>query len=126
MEIVISLRLGSRTKAPEIFLAELGMPADKSWRLGDRRGNTRLTERENGYEFIAEANPNASIDEQAAALLVRLDPVLDRIAQNAYDFVQLVCVVYSPSPPALNFPSDVIRKLGQIGASIDVDMYLVE
>jgi hypothetical protein len=96
-----------------------------SWRRGDRRAGSSVVERENGYEFLAKGQPEASIDEQATALLARLEPIVERIPLGAYDFVQLTCVVYSASPPAINFSAEVVAKLGRLGASIDVDLYLM-
>lgn len=125
-KVQVCLRLMSDKNSPEQIFANLGVPADHSWRKGDRRGRTSLVERENGYEFRSDQPSEMSLEEQASVLLCRLDPIAKKIRALGCDQVQLACVVYSSSVPSIHFPSSVVEKLGFLGASIDVDLYVAE
>jgi Domain of unknown function (DUF4279) len=122
----VYLRLMSGEKSPEQIFAELGVPADNSWRKGERRKRTNLVEEENGYEFHSNQPDEVSLEEQAYVLLCRLDPIAEKIRALGCDHVQLTCIVYASQMPSIHFSSSAIAKLSQLGASIDVDMYVAE
>lgn len=122
----VSMRLTSDEKSPEQIFAALGVPADKSWRKGDRRENTILIEKENGYEFRSNEPGEMAIEEQTCALLCRLDPIAEKIRTLRCDHVQLTCVVYSLAVPSVHFSASLIEKISRLGASIDIDLYITE
>ena len=122
----VSLRLTSDNKSPEQLFAELGVPAEKSWRKGDRREKTALIEQENGYEFRADPLEGMSFEDQADVLLRRLDPIAEKIRGLGCDHVQLTCVVYASRVPAIHFSRSALEKMSRFGASLDVDLYLAE
>jgi hypothetical protein len=122
----VSLRLISGETSPEQMFIALEVAADHTWHRGERRPRTALVETNNGYEFVSDGSGELSIEEQASSLLCRLDPVADRIRALGCDAVQLTCVVYAAQVPAICFSSSVIEKLGRLGGSIDVDLYIVE
>jgi hypothetical protein len=121
----VSLRLMSGTKSPEQLFTELGVPADKIWHKGDRRGRTSLIEQENGYEFTS-ADENISLEEQVGALTDRLAPIVDTIRRSGCEHVQLTCALYATTMPPIHFPASVVDTLGRLGASIDIDLYVAE
>lgn len=122
----VSLRLMSDQKSPEQIGEELGVPADNSWYKGARRKGTALVEKENGYEFQALLATDAPIEEQVDVLLLRLDPIIEKIRALRCDRVQLTCIVYASEVPSIRFPPSAIEILGRMGASIDVDLYIAE
>ena len=126
IKTLVSLRLTSETKSPEQIFAELGVPAQKTWRKGERRGKTSILERNNGYEFTGPADESMSLEERAGALMDRLGPIIEAIRRSGCDNVELACVVYASTVPAINFPPSVIDTLSRLGASIDVDLYVAE
>jgi hypothetical protein len=122
----VCLRLMSGEKSPEQIFVELGVPADNSWRKGDRRGKTTLVEKENGYEFHSDRPGEIPLEEQADFLLCRLDPIAEKIRALGCDHVQLTCIVYASQVPSIHFSSSAIERLSRLGASIDVDLYVAE
>ncbi|WP_437575487.1 DUF4279 domain-containing protein [Sorangium sp. So ce887] len=122
----VSLRLMSDQMSPEQIGEELGAPADNSWHKGARRKETGLIEKENGYEFQALLDTDAPLEEQIDILLRRLDPIIEKIRALRCDHVQLTCAVYASEVPSIWFPPSVIERLGRMGASIDVDLYIAE
>ena len=122
----VSLRLMSSSKSPEQMFLELEVPADHSWRKGERRKKASVVARENGYEFRLDQPGEMSLEEQTDLLLARVDPISDRIRTLGCDVVQLACVLYASQMPAICFSSSVIAKLARLSASIDVDLYVEE
>lgn len=122
----VSLRLTSDQKSPEQIGEELGVPADQSWHKGDRRRKTNLIEKENGYEFRTAPATDVSLEAQIDTLLHRLAPIIEKIRTLQCDHVQLTCAVYASEVPSIHFPPSVIEKLNQLGASIDIDLYIAE
>ena len=125
-KVHVSLRLMSDAKSPDQIFVELGVPADNSWRKGDRRGKTSLIEKENGYEFRSDQPGDISLEEQVHSLLHRLAPIASKIRAIGCEDVQLTCVVYALRMPSINFSSSAIDILSRLGASIDVDLYVEE
>jgi len=51
----------------------------------------------------------------------------DRIrALSENETVELSCVVYASTPPSLNFDKSVIQQVYQLGASLDIDLYITD
>jgi Domain of unknown function (DUF4279) len=125
-KVHVSLRLLSGEKSPDQIFVELGVPADNSWRTGERRGKTSLIEKENGYEFRSGQPGDISLEEQVHSLLHRLEPIASKVRSIGCEVVQLTCVVYASRMPSIHFSSSAIEMLDRLGASIDVDLYVEE
>jgi hypothetical protein len=123
----VRLRLMSKTLTPEQVTQRLGMEPDHSWHAGDVRPHTTLIEREHGWELRAHLPQTARLEDQIDDLLSRLPTGLcERIKLLGLDGVQLSCAVYSTSVPSLNFSFSTLRILCDLGASLDLDLYVTE
>lgn len=103
----------------------LGLNSDRSWRVGDKRPHTIIEEDNNGW-IINSGRPKATcLEEQVQALLDRVDQCKDAIKVLSRDAsVEFSCVVYADTTPALNFGAGIIGRLSELGASLDIDLYL--
>jgi hypothetical protein len=45
---------------------------------------------------------------------------------SATCIVEISCVIYANAAPALNFDKSVVDKLARLGASLDIDLYILE
>jgi hypothetical protein len=124
-EVIVRLKIASSRHTPEIITRALGLSSDRSWRVGDKRPHTIIEEKNNGW-IINSGRPKAtSLEEQVQALLDRVDQCKGAIKVLSRDAsVEFSCVVYADTAPALNFSADIIDRLGQLGASLDIDLYL--
>src|SRR5438552_16187438 len=124
-ETIVRLKITSISRTPEQISEAAGLTCDRSWRIGDKRGKTIIVERTNGWVLNSGLAKSASLEAHIEELLERLIAHADKIRTlSEQESVELSCVVYAASPPALNFNKSVIRQLGQLGVSLDVDLYL--
>jgi Domain of unknown function (DUF4279) len=123
---IISLRLMSESLKPEQLAVGMVATIDASWRKGERRGKTALPHAENGVEFRSLADGSGDIEDQLHLLMERIRPDAERIRGLGCDSVQLSIAVYDPSPPGYCLEPALIELLGYLGASIDIDQYLVD
>ena len=111
---------------PELLDAQLGIRCDSSWRKGDRRGRTLIIEKENGWSLDSGLPESESLENHCRALLERLSGHYAEIRKvSESDSVELSCVLYSDSPPALNFERSVMEAVSLLGASLDIDLYII-
>lgn len=124
-ETFVRLKTFSVSLTPEQITEAIGLPCDRSWRIGDKRGKTIIIEKENGWILNSSLSLEASLDAHVENLLSRLTPIADKIRKfSEQNRVEFSCVVYADSPPALNFTESVIFQLAQLGASLDIDLFL--
>jgi hypothetical protein len=124
-EVMVRLKITSEVHPPEFISEALGMPCDRSWRIGDFRSMTTIQEKLNGWILNSGREKTVSLEEQIRALLDRLEPIKEKIRDAlAEDIVEVSCVIYAGSVPALNFDSRVVTDISYLGASLDIDLYL--
>ena len=126
-ENIVRLRITSLSRTPEQVTEATGIPCDSSWRIGDKRAKTVIEEKKNGWVLNSALPRSESLETHVERLLERLAPHLDKIRRfSQEDSVELSCVVYAAEPPALNFSRSVIDRLSRLGASLDIDLYLMD
>jgi len=104
----------------------VGLACDKCWHCGDKRARSIIVEKDNGWVLHSGLPKTASLDAHIEALLSKLDPFKESIRFiSLADTVELSIVIYAPSPPALNFDSSIINQLTELGASMDIDLYIL-
>jgi len=125
-EIIVRLKVTSASRTPEQISDATGILCDHSWRIGEKREKTILVEKTNGWVLNSKMPKNAPLEVQIEELLERLIVHADRIrALSEHETVELSCVVYASAPPSLNFNKSVIQRVCQLGASLDIDLYLI-
>ena len=126
-EITVQLYIFSVLKTPEQITKIVGIPCDKSWRIGDKRGKSILTHKKNAWALCSNLSNSDSIQEQVEKLLERLSPYKNKIKKiSENDNVQFSCIIHTSTSPALHFSMAIMRKICQLGASLDIDLYLIE
>jgi hypothetical protein len=125
--IIVRLKILSVIHTPDQITSITGMRCDRSWLVGDKRGKTTIVEKCNGWILNSKLPKDACLVDHVENVLEQAAPVASMIrtlAENAE--VELSCVIYSFSPPALNFKSEVIERINSLGASLDIDLYRLE
>ena len=126
-ETIVRLKITGVAHTPEQITQTLGIPCNKSWRIGDKRANTVIVEKNNGWVLSSDLPKSASLEAHIEKMLERLATCADRMQViSQKDSVELSCVVYATTPPALNFNKRIIQQLNELGASLDVDLYLLD
>lgn len=124
-EIIARLKIISADRTPEMITEAIGVECDRSWHVGDARKDTTIIEKNNGWILHSGLSKNASLQEHIEAIWRMLRPAAARIRQlSTMDTVELSCVVYSSSIPALSFDNQTIERLAELGAGLDIDLYV--
>jgi len=122
----VRLKVTSTSRTPDQITDATGILCDHSWRIGEKREKTILVEKTNGWVLNSKMPKNAPLEVQIEELLERLIVHADRIrVLSEHETVELSCVVYASAPPSLNFNKSVIQRVCQLGASLDIDLYLI-
>jgi hypothetical protein len=125
-EIIVRLKVTSASRTPEQISDATGILCDHSWRIGEKRGKTSIIEKTNGWILNSKMPKNAPLEAHIEELLGRLIVRADRIrALSEQETVEFSCVIYASTPPSLNFNKSVIQRVCQLGASLDVDLFLM-
>jgi hypothetical protein len=123
-ETIVRLRITSCTHSPEFISEALGILCDKSWHLGDTRPKTTIKEIANGWILNSGLDKSTPIEDQLESLLKRIAPCSDKIELTLPDaLIEVSCVIYADSPPALNFDKSIIDGISSLHASLDIDLY---
>ena len=127
-EIIVRLKIQSSDCDPQKITDMLAQVPDKSWIKGERRANTLSAEPMNGWVLNSGASADTSINHQARALFSRLGNLgCLALANTRGRFeIELSCVIYDSTMPALYLDPDVVAMTASIGAAIDFDVYMME
>ena len=127
-EVFSELGIFSQTLTPDQVNSILGIKCDKSYLIGDLREHTIIREKKNGWIVRSRLPRSFALEEHVADVLTRVSPAIDKIrhmAEQADVAVQFGCVIYTRQRPALNFSKEVVATICSLGASIDIDLYLL-
>src|SRR5262249_38378634 len=117
-------RVTGFSEAPSEMLRKLGIKAPDRWKAGDSRAtNTILKHKENGFRVRA-TRQVADFEERVKRLVVKVYPFKSQLAELKAD-CQLACVFYlsGSERPVVFFSKEVLARLAELEASIDVDFY---
>jgi len=124
-ETIVRLKITSEVHEPDTISEILGLSCDRGWKIGDMRSKTTIREKINGWILGSGLEKTVPLDEQIEALLKRLEPLRENIASLLPDInIEVSCVIYSESTPALNFDRGTVASISALGASLDIDLYL--
>lgn len=126
-EVVVRLMIVSESRTPQGLTDFIGLSCDKSWCAGETRPGTTIVEKNHGWIVESQMPRSATLSDQVARLLARLSPHRERIRRISDDEeVLFSCVVYSERRPPLVFRKEDVRGIADLGAALDVDIYILE
>jgi hypothetical protein len=110
----------------------IGLQPARTWRAGDSVGRRPIKRKDDGWVIEIPREDSLDADVQVQKVLAVVEPHLADlfIVAAKYRLVSILSVaVYVDSndatAPALHFPSDVLGKLDEMGASLDIDLYVL-
>jgi len=123
--ILVHFTLTGTGFEPDEVTTATGLSPDKVWRVGDVIGGSRRTYEHNGWRLASGTGDTLDVGEQLEALLGRLEPArsgLERFMTTEH--AEIGCVVYAhESVPEMHFSREALRRVADLGAGIDVDLY---
>jgi hypothetical protein len=126
IEIRVSFVVTGFDCNPALITDKLGIVPTKTWQVGDAVERTALRRKHNAWILESPLQDHMDIRPHLAWLIARLPAELNQLSSIANEWqAKLFCAVYtSGERPAFSIgPADVTR-LAQLGAGIDVDMYV--
>ncbi len=124
--IYVELAIVSQTYTPETITKVIGLESDRQWHAGDLRGQTIIVEKENGWVLHSGLPKEVDLDSHLERILDVLEPSKDAIRSLTMSAtVELSVVIYSPDRPALYFDPSVIHRIEELGAGLDIDIYIL-
>ncbi|MBI5559211.1 MAG: DUF4279 domain-containing protein [Deltaproteobacteria bacterium] len=125
-ETFVSLTIVSSMHRPEDINSLVGVHCDRSWKIGDLRAKTTIKEKDNGWILNSGLKVKDSLSEHMKALLEKIAPISSKIQTLSSDnYVEISCAIYAKEPPSLHFEKDTIHRINQLGASLDIDLYII-
>lgn len=122
----VALKIRSELLSPSDMEDLIGLKADKSWKTGDFRGKSKIQEKMNGLLIGSRLGKSEDLENHILDLLSRITGHEAAIKKlSSANKVELSCAIYAGQVPALYFEKEVINKIAEIGASFDIDLYLV-
>ena len=127
-EFKAKLGIFSATLTPDKLDSILGMKCDKGYLIGDRRGNTIIHEKENGWIVYSRVSRSAPLQDQICDVIERISPIkemIGNIAKQPGVEVEFGCAIRMRNMPAIFFTKEQIAVIHAMGASIDIDLHLL-
>ena len=127
LEVFVWLSVESDKRAAEDISSLIGLNADRSWKIGDFRGRTKLVHRLNGWAVDSRLerrtfDPEAHIDD----LMQRVRPYAEKIQDIAVtDETILHCVLYTNQRVAVHLPVETLAWISRLGAALDLEIYFL-
>lgn len=122
-------QLTSTDLDPDAVTAATGITPTKGWRVGDVAyvtGRRTVYRKTNGWRVQSDPSMSKDLDDHVLWVLGRLEAgwTALSILGRQYDAV-LQCVIDTAewTGPAMGFDPDVIARLAELHAAIDVDYY---
>lgn len=100
----------------------------RTWKKGQQIARSALASVENGWELASDSNDPLSVEAHLLDLLDRLPPKSVARLRKACPGceVQLsITIEVESETPAVNFTPESLRRLAAIGASLDIDLYVL-
>ncbi len=126
---LVQLAILSKTLEPESIENTIGLKADRIWKLGEIRKPTILKEKENGWLLESSSESYFDLESHLDFLQKRLSGFEKKIKNlvNKGDYeIQVSCIFYCKEVPALNFENRQINWLNSLGASLDIDVIIID
>lgn len=125
-EIKVGLGIHDFECEPEEITKIIGLTPTQTWKKGDQILKTIMKYKANGWRLSSPCDPfSSTVEEQVNALLdiiIPHAPVFSKLPRGTY--IELSCFMYTyKERPLVGFTAEQVKKLAQIGAAIDLDIY---
>ncbi len=126
-EIKVRLNVTDFSCRPNEIGRILGLRSSKTWRAGEKIESTIRLHKQNGWRLDSGLT-KGSIEQKVKFLISKIQPKLKAFKRlPPHAAIELSCIIYTRSDhrPAISFPREALKTLSEIGASIDIDLYIL-
>jgi len=128
-KLVVSFRIMEFTCSHGEITKALGIQPTTTWSPGEKVRNTRLVHKEKGWSIDINLADATDWHENVERLLSEVHPFHQDLARLCGDYyAELACIFYlaGDERPEIHFTPQQLRKLADLNAHIDVDLYCLE
>jgi hypothetical protein len=124
-EIRASFQISGYSVPHDVITEKIGVRPTATWIKGDRIGKSILTRKSNGWRLESRLSHLADLERHARHILKRVHPKgIKLVSIKGYKAKFSVAMyVYGSDRPPIVLPAEVIRKMAQLRASVDIDLY---
>jgi hypothetical protein len=103
----------------------VGVPPSEIWSAGDQIRATLVRRKSTGWRLRSDLPATASLSEHAERLLGMIYPQATAIAElESVDmWFSFAVYVYDADRPPLRLPRNMVSRIAELGAGIDIDLY---
>lgn len=124
--ITVSLVVSRFSCSPEEVTRTLGTDPTDTWIVGDLIREPDIRKKSNGWRLASPLDENSHLEPHLRWLLDRLSPGADAGLGMDDRSVDISCsVIITDRAPSLTVPSDVMERLAQLGADLDIDITVI-
>ena len=127
IETFVWLSVESDVQSAKDISVFVGLTCDRSWIAGEQRGRTKLVFERNGWVVDSRLDKTRyEVEAHLEALLRRVRPFADKIRTLALaNETILHCVLYTNRRTSFSVPPHIVRWIGELGATFDVEIYFL-
>lgn len=132
MKIQASIVIVSASVTGNDMESQLGITVDRKWNEGEERGElsdkvkmrAKIIEKNSGISISSKLEKTSSLDEHANSLMEQLLSSRDVLKKLSFESeVRAFFTIFSEESPPTFFDKAFIKFLGEINASLDIDLY---
>ncbi|HEY1015018.1 MAG TPA: DUF4279 domain-containing protein [Herpetosiphonaceae bacterium] len=124
---VVSFRIAGEHLDPAAITKDLGVEPTKSWKNGDRRGETNSRYSFGYWALSPQCAPTEPLETQLALLLTQLEGLPPILADHITTFESGITVGLTSADTHLGICLDpeLIKRMGRLSVWLDLDLYFV-
>jgi len=127
-EIKITLQFEGFTILPDELSQQLEIDATESWLRGEPSGRTGIKKKDNAWLLDSGIQPLDGFEKHVTGLFQKIEPHMEKFVEFANECPPVLsCIVrsYDGDRPYMGFESQMVKKLAQLNATIDIDLYIL-
>ncbi|KKC50155.1 hypothetical protein VE23_24415 [Paenibacillus sp. D9] len=114
---------------PQIITDQLNIQPHTSWRKGDSVEGKPIVRKKSCWSFSTGYQESLDINDQLSEIIERFQGESEKLielkkAHNLEILVSIVINIEENQKPAMNFNKEAISFIHQIGAEVDIDLYI--
>lgn len=126
---LLGIDYNSEDLEPEEITAVIGIVPTKTWKVGDliSKGAT-LRHKQNGWSLKSKLEDSATLEDHVESVLERLKPSwqhLVKMCTRYYTEIECIIYVYGDDSPAIHFNRETLKRISELNAEIDIDLYVL-
>lgn len=126
-EVFVWVSIVSDERSANEISAIVGLQPDRAWKIGDRRGQTSIAEKTNGWVVASRLqNVGFEVEDHIDDLLQRVKPVAEKFALlPEEDLITIHVAIYSESRVLMSFERHIPRLISMLTARLDIEVYFM-